>query len=186
MGLTLITPATAWPVTLDQAKAHCRVESGDEDDLLTGLIAAAAGHIEDYSGRAIGSQTWELSLDQFSPAILLSKGPVSAIISVKYVDLAGVLQTASPLLYSADLISDPQWVVLNGDSSWPVTLDTVNAVTIRFTTGYAEVPAAIRQACLLLIGHWYANREAVNVGNVATQLPLAVEYLLANHRSFAA
>ena len=30
----------------------------------------------------------------------------------------------------------------------------------------------------LLIGHWYANREAVNVGNIVSELPFAVETLL--------
>ena len=37
-------------------------------------------------------------------------------------------------------------------------------------------------AMLLLIGHWYANREAVNVGNITSELPLGVEALLFRHR----
>ena len=46
----------------------------------------------------------------------------------------------------------------------------------------AAVPAAIKQAMLLLIGHWFANREAVNVGNIVTAMPLAVEALIAPYR----
>jgi uncharacterized phiE125 gp8 family phage protein len=44
-----------------------------------------------------------------------------------------------------------------------------------------EVPAALRQAMLLLIGHWYENRESVTFDNVA-MLPQAVDALLAPHR----
>ena len=46
---------------------------------------------------------------------------------------------------------------------------------ILFTSG-------IWAAMLLLIGHWYANREAVNVGIITSELPLGVEALLMQHR----
>lgn len=46
-----------------------------------------------------------------------------------------------------------------------------------------EVPQAIKQAMLLLIGHWYENREAVNIGSAANEFPLAVDALLAPYRN---
>lgn len=42
----------------------------------------------------------------------------------------------------------------------------------------------VEQAVLLLVGHWYANREAVAVGTVATAMPLAVERLLWYRKRF--
>ncbi len=42
----------------------------------------------------------------------------------------------------------------------------------------------IRSAMLLLIGHWYANREAVNIGNITSSIPFAVESLLQPHRIY--
>ncbi|MBW5800068.1 head-tail connector protein [Halomonas elongata] len=39
-------------------------------------------------------------------------------------------------------------------------------------------------AMLLLIGHWYENREAVVMGTIATQVPMAVEALIAPYRHF--
>lgn len=35
---------------------------------------------------------------------------------------------------------------------------------------------------LLLIGHWYEHREAVNVGNIINTMPLSVEALLMPYR----
>lgn len=42
----------------------------------------------------------------------------------------------------------------------------------------------VEQAVLLLVGHWYANREAVAVGTIATAIPLAVERLLWYRKRF--
>lgn len=39
-------------------------------------------------------------------------------------------------------------------------------------------------AMLLLIGHWYENREAVAMGTIATQVPMAVEALITPYRHF--
>ena len=42
----------------------------------------------------------------------------------------------------------------------------------------------VRTAMLLLIGHWYANRESVVVGETAAQVPFAVEALLQPYRIY--
>lgn len=56
--------------------------------------------------------------------------------------------------------------------------------------GYAEDEDAILQgddvkaAMLLLIGHWYANRETVSVGQTSVEVPFAVESLLQPYRIY--
>lgn len=54
------------PVTLAEAKLHLRTYSSDtdEDDLISGLIAAAREWVEDYTGRALVEQRWSLALDR--------------------------------------------------------------------------------------------------------------------------
>ena len=55
-------------------------------------------------------------------------------------------------------------------------------VAITFTAGYgapADVPAAIRQAMLLLVTQWYEHRQVTGTGST---LPFAVEALLAPYR----
>lgn len=40
----------------------------------------------------------------------------------------------------------------------------------------------VQLAMLLLVGHWFANREAVNVGNITSQLPLGFDALVSPYR----
>lgn len=185
MGLTLVTPAAAtYPVTLAEAKSQCRVDSSDDDTYLETLIAAATDHVEQYTGRAIISQTWKLTLDAFSDSILLPKGPVQSVSSVTYYDTNGDEQTLSADDYTFDGSSDPQWIVRNSDASWPTTLDGINAVSVTFVAGYSTVPPSIRHAILLLISQWFDQRSGTS-DKPFSAVPHAVDALLANYRSFA-
>lgn len=42
----------------------------------------------------------------------------------------------------------------------------------------------VQQAVLLLVGHWYANREAVVIGTITSEVPLAVDRLLWYRKRF--
>lgn len=42
----------------------------------------------------------------------------------------------------------------------------------------------VEQAVLLLVGHWYANREAVVIGTISSAVPLAVDRLLWPRKRF--
>ena len=42
----------------------------------------------------------------------------------------------------------------------------------------------ITTAMLLIIGHWYENRESVVVGSTASELPMAVDALISPHRHY--
>lgn len=42
----------------------------------------------------------------------------------------------------------------------------------------------VEQAILMLVGHWYASREAVVIGSIASDIPLGFERLLWYRRRF--
>jgi uncharacterized phiE125 gp8 family phage protein len=129
-------------------------------------------------------QTWELVMDDFSAAMMIPKGPATAITSVKYIDQDEIEQTVTDTNYTLDAASDPQWLVLATDYSAPAVASGVNNVVIRYVAGYSTVPAAIKHAILLLIGQWYDQRaDATERSMIA--MPNAVEALLSNYRSFA-
>ena len=175
MGVKVITAATQQIPTVD-LRAHCRTGS-DEDTLLVAFLAAAVGYAEHYTGRSFGSQTLELALDEFpSGAIELTQGPVSSITSVSYVDSEGATQTLSDTLYTLDDYGLTAWVVPAYDTEWPTTLDTANAVKVRYVAG--DVPAAVRAALLLMVGNMFENREESIIGTIVSELPLGVKSLL--------
>lgn len=184
MPSKLITAPTAEPITLAEAKAHLRVDSTDEDALITALIVAARQGAETATGRALLPQTWELALDEFATEVRLSRAPVSAVDSVKYVDTDGVLQVLDPAAYLLDSHSEPARLTAQFGASWPATRSQANAVLIRYVAGYANaaaVPQEIKQWMLLRIGMLYENRESVAAGVSLAEMPF-VDCLLDAYR----
>jgi uncharacterized phiE125 gp8 family phage protein len=59
---------------------------------------------------------------------------------------------------------------------------------VTWTAGYggtpADVPEPFQVAALQLIAHWYATREAVNVGNIVTEVPWGLRQTIAAMRDF--
>lgn len=185
-GLTRTVAPTAEPVSLAEAKNHLRVDTDltADDSLIGVLIQAARERVESWLGQALITQTWQLTLDAFPVWELeLPRPPLIAVSSVQYVDGNGTTQTLSSTLYRVDSASRPARIEPAYGQIWPSTRDVSNAAIVTYTAGYgaagSAVPAAIRQAMLLAIGHWYRNREEVVTGTIATKLPETVEVLLA-------
>lgn len=185
MGLKRTVEPVVTPVSLGEAKAHCRITHSDEDALITDLIGAAVSMVEDYCGRSIMAQTWQLTLDGFAERIILPRGPVSAISGFTYLDADGASTTVPATIYAEDLDADPQAIVREPRQSWPSPGDYVNPVTITYTAGYSTVPAAIKQAILMLVASWYQNRSTLLSGSSVAEMPLGTMALLQNHRAFA-
>jgi len=184
MALKLITGPTVEPVTLEEAKTHLRVDITDDDNLITALIKTAREYCENFQNKAYYTQTWELVLDKF-PAenyIKIPKPPLQSVTSVIYKDNEGTETTLDASKYIADTDSEPGRIVLAYGESWPsFTPYPVGAVRIRFTTGHddiSKVPQMVKQAMLLLIGHWYENREASVTGAISREVEFAVHALL--------
>lgn len=165
-----ITDATVEPVTLAEAKLHLRVDGTDEDTLIQALITATRTAAEFKCQRTFITTTWELTQDAFTSALRLQMPRVIAVQSVKYLDVLGVLQTLASTEYVVDATSEPGYVVPAPNKIWPVTYDVVNAVQVRYTTGFgstaAAVPTPIKQWMLLHIGHYYKQREATAPGSL--------------------
>jgi len=165
MALKLTTPASTYPVTLAEAKLHCRVDASDDDALITVLITAATEMAEQATGRAIMPQTWELTLDAFPDAFELTRIPVASVTSLKYWDTDGVQQTLGTMLYELSTASDfsAATVAPVYGGTWPATRDQANAVALRYVAGWpdaATVPDSIKAWIKLQVGAMYEHREA--------------------------
>lgn len=174
MPLIIITPPASEPVTLAEAKLHCKVDGSDDDTLITALIISAREQAQHRLGRALITQTLEQVLAAFPDGIKLPLPPAKTIVSVKYIDSAGILQTLDPAAYELDKDSSPGWLVPAYGLAWPSARAVPNAVRVRYTAGYgaaADVPASIKSWMLLAIGTLYSQREVVITGTLVQDLP---------------
>ena len=178
MTLKLITAPTAEPVTLVEVKALLRIDNSAEDTLLNALISAARGQAEQELGRALTTARWERVLDAFpcdDSAIRLGWPTVTSIVSVKYIDTAGTLQTMPSTDYSLDADYLPGWVAPSASVlSWPATLDTANAVRVQFDVGWAEgsaVPEDIKSWIKMRVAALHKFREPIAAGVSIAELP---------------
>lgn len=199
MGLQLVTPPEVEPVTLDEAKAHLRLETVADDAYVTALIRAARERVELYLRRALITQAFEFTIDGFpaNPAfaystsfIDLPRPPLQSVESITYIDTAGATQIMPPDTYEADISSDEIGrVALSWNSFWPVTRSSINSVVIRFVAGYGDapedIPQVVRQGILIEVSNLYENREDIVVGQNISMLSLS-ERLLWPYRALGA
>lgn len=186
-GLTEVAAPASEPLTTAEGKKHLEIDSSvtAHDTFIASLITATRIYAERYTNRALINTTFDLFLDQFPPGdetILLPRAPLSSVTSVTYVDGDGASQTWSSSAYDVSASREPGRVRLAYSENYPATRDQADAVTVRFVGGYgataSSVPQPIKQAMLLLLGHWFENRESVVVGTIAAPAPLAATALL--------
>ncbi|SEC69162.1 head-tail connector protein [Rhodobacter sp. 24-YEA-8] len=96
--------------------------------------------------------------------------------SITYLDKDGKQQALGSSMYRVRGIGDVARINPVGD--WPET----DSASITFTAGYSITPDPIRAAILLRVGHLYANRESVVIGESVAGLPLGEDDLIRNYR----
>lgn len=171
--LTITDGPDTEPVTLAEAQAHLRVDSDDDEDLISGLITAAREYCEQAQGRAYVTRAYQYVCDVAS-AVELPMPPCASVEGVAARSSAGV---------DTDLVEGTDYEVdTDGElgvvevTSWPA--DTEHLV-VEYTAGYgdaADVPQRMKQAVLMLIGHWYEQRETA--GRSSAEVPFGVETLI--------
>lgn len=181
-----VTTEPTWePVTLAEAKDFCRIDHSDEDAVVETLITAARQTLERMLGRAIPQQTITAYYSCFWDTFELPRAaPLVSVTSLKYLDVDGVEQTASSSLYDVYTVPEPGEVRLAYDATWPTHRVTTDPVYIAYVCGWAgagDIPATIKQGILLLVGHWYENRESTT-GFPVQETPQTLETVIGGYR----
>jgi len=180
MSLQLVTPPAIEPVTLDEAKAHLKVDTADDDALIGALISSARARAEWHMGRALITQGWTLWLDAWPDVIEVPLPPLQAVTSITAYALNDAAMVLDPATYQVDAASSPARIALKADAAPPVNLRALNAIAVQFTAGYgnaeSDVPAPIRQAILEMIAEAYANRGDANAEMSSPALALLAPY----------
>lgn len=180
-----VAPASE-PVTLAEAKLHCRVDGDDEDVWFNTRIAAVRSYVEKYTGIYVTARTVTVKCDSFTDFANIPVLPLGAVSSVSYVDVAGNTQTLPSSVYEVRSDGLEASVVLKAGQSWP-TIQTGSRITLTASAGYAVVQDDLKTAILFLVADAYRSRENTTIGVGITQtpeLPHAVTALLANYRVY--
>ena len=179
----LITGPALEPVSLSEARAWLRLDSIDEDAIVTALITAARLTVEAVSRRVLISQTWRLVMDYWPDGGILKVqlSPFKAILAARSFDINGNVTTYDPTGFIVDKASEPARITA-ANTIAPVTgrpfagieLD----VQLGFGTNASDVPQPLRQAILLLVALWFENRGD-GIGGAGEPLPPAIKALIA-------
>lgn len=139
MTSTLIAGPGEEPVSLDDAKAWCRIDGTDDDELLAALTTAARLQVESATSLALVTQSWRLTLPHAPRLVVLPVAPVQS------------------------LSRAPDGAVLQGDAV--LLAAPVDDLTIEYVAGYGDastVPGDLKQAVKVLVAYWYEHRDTAS------------------------
>ena len=146
------TNIQSYGVTLSEAKNYARIEVTDDDTLVSALITASYEQVTAECNRDFTACTWSFNTWSGSGDIFVSTQEVNTINtgSLKY------------------------W---NG--SWYTYIENFYSGPIVYTVASGStIPSNVKTAQLMLISHWYDNRQPQVIGASSTPLDFTVNALL--------
>lgn len=159
MSLQIVTPPSAEPVTLDEARASSATGYADLTDAqLTAMIASARTRLERYLDRAIAEQTLALhrACFPYGRFALPWAAPLQTVETFAYRPYGGgdAVEIAEDLDYTLDPYAEPAVVYPIEGLSWPTTAAHPRAVSVTYVAGWApaDVPEPIKGAILGEVG----------------------------------
>jgi uncharacterized phiE125 gp8 family phage protein len=183
MSLRLTTPPAFEPVTLAEAKAHLRLDATAEDAYVTALITTARLQIESALSIALLHQTWSYFVDAWpqSKTITLTLAPIAELVSFRTFDPNDSPTTHALGNFQLDGTASPPRLLRKMPLN-ALAMRALNGIEISFVAGFGatptSVPAPIRHALLMLVAHWFENRELIDIEHVSTKIPDAISALL--------
>lgn len=185
-SLVIVTPSSAEPVELEEAKLWLKIEPEEtaDDETVSRLIKTARNKYKQFSNRVVGSpEVYDWYLDDFPCSDdplepprypLISIGSIRGFSTTDASDTGGSAMNAAS--YYVDVASEPGRVMPVSGATWPTATRNINAVIVRFTAGYSSSqgwPDSAKTTILGMIAAGYEFR-----GDDA-QLSAAMDDLLA-------
>ncbi|MGF7160275.1 putative phiE125 gp8 family phage protein [Rhodoligotrophos appendicifer] len=183
-------PPAIEPVTVEEARAHLRVDGAEEDAMIGALITAARVHLESATRRVFITQGWSVFLDQWpiSGVVALPVSPVQTVDAVKVYGDDDAATLVDPDIYGVDPGSRPR-LRPRAAAGWPLPGRALRGIEIQLTAGFGDtapaVPAPIRLAILQLVAHWFEQREPAALGDPVHEVPRMVRALVDPYRALA-
>jgi len=148
MRLKLKTVPAIEPITLEEAKLHLKVDSADDNTLISGLITTARELAEKETKRAFITQVWQMFFDEAPDEIEIPKPPLQSVESIKaisevesYVDENSA--TGQPILKVASTVgfTVADTVIINRDGDREeklIILSIQTGISLTMTTNLTK------------------------------------------------
>ncbi len=180
-GWKVTTAAAEAVFNISDAKAWLKMDTSEDDALISGLVSAATQMAQNYLSQAFVTQTITETFDawgdlQTPSQLRLNIHPVISVTSILYVDSDGATQTLAANQYAADLYTKRCVIEPAYNVTWPTLREQRNAVTVVYQAGYgaaSAVPEDIKTALKLIVADMYENRT-----DGIRRLPTASKYIL--------
>lgn len=155
-------PPTNHPVTVDEAKLFCKVDTTDDDDVFEILLHAAVKEIEnECGGLAIVKRTFTQKQTGGIEFIELMRSPVVSITSMTYA--LGFTDTPSSITsdvrLSGDNVFHEDGYFKQGRSGDGYVTTFVAGLVDDTNQAHLDAPSVLRNAILRLIAYYYENRQ---------------------------
>lgn len=184
---TLVTPSAVPLLDLVTVKQHVRVDDDDAsfDAVLDIYMVAAAAAVEAFLGRALLTQTWQMSTGCFDGQKLdVDAGPNFVLTKVEVL-VGGVYQDVTAQSVARSLNASHAIVRPALGQSWPAADRDEAAYRVTYTIGFGaaptNVPGPILAGALLHVGDLFTNRESKTPVNPQTNV--AIHALLGPYRA---
>jgi uncharacterized phiE125 gp8 family phage protein len=185
-SLTRLTQPTVEPVTLAEAKHHCRVDGTADDAYISSLVKTAREWCEAYCDETLLNTQYKMTLDSFPIEIEIPRPPMATAgtftaVTITYTKENQTTATLSTSEYRVDRDSKPGVARTLYNGSWPSHLLDYNAVTVTWWGGRGADGSAVDQryknAILWLVGYWFERRMAADAASMS-EIPFGVKSLL--------
>lgn len=181
-------PRAALPI--EAFRQHVRLGTGFADDavqdvVLENFLRAALAAIEARTGKILIERGFVWSIPGWRDCVeqALPVAPVGAVTEVNILDRLGQATRADPDSYR--LIYDLQRPRLRATGAALPKVPVQGSVEIRFRAGFgpnwADLPADLGQAVLMLAAHYHEYRQGNGVED--STLPFGVSSLIQRYRS---
>lgn len=141
-------------VTLSEAQAYVRVETGEEEAVLAGLIRTASGLCEAFLNQVVVARPFEEHVVGTRGWQQLKVAPVRSISAVEALDVGGAAAPLATAEYEIDIdFNGEGWVCL------PARCRARVIGEAGLSADPNGVPEPLRQGTLRLVAHLFATRD---------------------------
>ncbi len=192
MFLTEVSQTASGDLPVANLKDHLRLGTafgtdGLQDGLIEAHLRAAIAAIEARTGKVLLTRNFKLTLPDWRSlsAQSLPLAPVVAVTKVSVFDILGVEMVLDGARYALQRDTHRPKLVSVGMLFPNVPSD--GRIEILFSAGYgtawADVPADLRQAVMLLAAQYYETRHDAGAAAQSVGLPMAVQSLIERYRN---